>query len=133
MEEAALGFLGEISQAATLRHAVQLLTPAHVLAKTNGAARRSPVTVCQDCMESVSRQGSSSRPCMCWLSPVAHIQPCQSTLCLDKQPFTAGLWLVRSVHLHRQLSKHSNHHICSVSSLNQHRCPMLCIIHVRAS
>ena len=45
MEEAALGFLGEISQAATLRHAVQLLTPAHVLAKTNGAPRRSPVNV----------------------------------------------------------------------------------------
>lgn len=36
MEEAALGFLGEISQSASLRHAVQLLTPAHVLAKTNG-------------------------------------------------------------------------------------------------
>ena len=45
MEEAALGFLGEISQAATLRHAVQLLTPAHVLAKTNGAPRRSPVNM----------------------------------------------------------------------------------------
>lgn len=36
IEEAALGFLGEISQTASLRHAVQLLTPAHVLAKTNG-------------------------------------------------------------------------------------------------
>ncbi|KAK9832754.1 hypothetical protein WJX81_008663 [Elliptochloris bilobata] len=36
MEEAALGYLGEISQAASLRHAVQLLTPAHVLAKSNG-------------------------------------------------------------------------------------------------
>ena len=47
MEEAALGFLGEISQAATLRHAVQLLTPAHVLAKTNGAPRRSTASVCQ--------------------------------------------------------------------------------------
>jgi len=40
MEEAALGYLGEISQAASLRHAVQLLTPAHVLAKTNGARMR---------------------------------------------------------------------------------------------
>jgi RuvB-like protein 1 (pontin 52) len=40
MEEAALGYLGEISQAASLRHAVQLLTPAHVLAKTNGARTR---------------------------------------------------------------------------------------------
>jgi DNA helicase TIP49 (TBP-interacting protein) len=36
MEEEALAQLGEIGEAASLRHAVQLLTPAHVLAKSNG-------------------------------------------------------------------------------------------------
>lgn len=36
MEEEALAQLGEIGEEASLRHAVQLLTPAHVLAKTNG-------------------------------------------------------------------------------------------------
>ena len=45
IEEAALGFLGEISQSASLRHAVQLLTPAHVLAKTNGGGPSRPVFI----------------------------------------------------------------------------------------
>jgi RuvB-like protein 1 (pontin 52) len=36
MGEAALSRLGEIGESASLRHAVQLLTPAHVLAKSNG-------------------------------------------------------------------------------------------------
>ena len=70
MEEAALGFLGEISQAATLRHAVQLLTPAHVLAKTNGAPRRRPVNVCIRCLESLWPDGHTAQPAMQLLAPM---------------------------------------------------------------
>ena len=36
MHEDSLAKLGEIGESATLRHAVQLLTPAQILAKTNG-------------------------------------------------------------------------------------------------
>lgn len=36
MDEESLAFLGSIAEATALRHAVQLLTPAQVLAKTNG-------------------------------------------------------------------------------------------------
>ncbi|EIE20450.1 DNA helicase [Coccomyxa subellipsoidea C-169] len=36
MEEEALAALGEIGESASLRHAVQLLSPAHVLAKSSG-------------------------------------------------------------------------------------------------
>jgi DNA helicase TIP49 (TBP-interacting protein) len=40
MQEAALARLGEIGESASLRHAVQLLTPAHVLAKSAGRCRK---------------------------------------------------------------------------------------------
>ena len=43
MQEAALARLGEIGESASLRHAVQLLTPAHVLAKSCG---RRACTLC---------------------------------------------------------------------------------------
>lgn len=36
LDEESLARLGEIGEAASLRHAVQLLTPAHVLAKVAG-------------------------------------------------------------------------------------------------
>ena len=36
MDQEALTKLGEIGEAASLRHAVQLLTPCQILAKTNG-------------------------------------------------------------------------------------------------
>ena len=36
MDEESLAYLGDIGDGASLRHAVQLLTPASVLAKTNG-------------------------------------------------------------------------------------------------
>ena len=69
MEEAALGFLGEISQEATLRHAVQLLTPAHVLAKTNGAPRCSCVNVYIRCLKSLC-QTATLWPAMQLLMPI---------------------------------------------------------------
>lgn len=36
IEEESLAYLGELGEGSSLRHAVQLLTPAHMLAKTNG-------------------------------------------------------------------------------------------------
>lgn len=36
IDEESLGKLGEIGESASLRHAVQLLTPSQILAKTNG-------------------------------------------------------------------------------------------------
>lgn len=36
IDESSLNFLGEIGERTSLRHAVQLLTPASMLAKTNG-------------------------------------------------------------------------------------------------
>ena len=36
IDEEGLSFLGELSERTTLRHAVQLLTPAMTLARTNG-------------------------------------------------------------------------------------------------
>ena len=36
IDEESLAKLGEIGESASLRHAVQLLTPAQILAKTNG-------------------------------------------------------------------------------------------------
>ena len=82
MEEAALGFLGEISQAATLRHAVQLLTPAHVLAKTNGAPTAFTAVLLHFICCGIMQPGGMvdtwctavSRPCMCWLRPRARTQ-----------------------------------------------------------
>ncbi len=69
MEEAALGYLGEISQAASLRHAVQLLTPAHVLAKTNGAlcecTRGMPHIFPNLCARNVPNGSSCSCPRTC--------------------------------------------------------------------
>lgn len=45
MQEAALARLGEIGESASLRHAVQLLTPAHVLAKSAGRCGACPVAL----------------------------------------------------------------------------------------
>ena len=36
IDEASLALLGSIGESASLRHAVQLMTPAQMLAKTNG-------------------------------------------------------------------------------------------------
>lgn len=36
IDEESLAFLGEIGETTSLRHAVQLLTPANIMAKTNG-------------------------------------------------------------------------------------------------
>ena len=36
IDEEGLSFLGEVSERTSLRHAVQLLTPAMILARTNG-------------------------------------------------------------------------------------------------
>jgi RuvB-like protein 1 (pontin 52) len=36
IDEESLAYLGEIGERTSLRHAVQLLTPAYMLAKTNG-------------------------------------------------------------------------------------------------
>lgn len=36
IDEESLAFLGEVGERTSLRHAVQLLTPAYMLAKTNG-------------------------------------------------------------------------------------------------
>ena len=62
MGEAALSRLGEIGESASLRHAVQLLTPAHVLAKRNGRCAAQPPLA--SCVDNNKRHGFSlhSRP-----------------------------------------------------------------------
>jgi RuvB-like protein 1 (pontin 52) len=47
MEEEALAALGEIGESASLRHAVQLLSPAHVLAKSAGREAITPADVAE--------------------------------------------------------------------------------------
>ena len=45
IEEESLALLGSIGEAASLRHAVQLLTPAQVLARTSGRDAITPADV----------------------------------------------------------------------------------------
>lgn len=55
MEEEALAQLGEIGEEASLRHAVHLLTPAHVLAKSNGRDAVSSGDVEEVCTSPLAR------------------------------------------------------------------------------